>query len=149
MMRVFLEHLLFGPLGLATAGVPVRIDGVDRLIFGRLTNLLSDGDGHRQAWDWKGASSLKPCFKHFNVLRKGSSLAERKPGFVEIDCCDSALFRSWAAAAVFKAADAVAAARARVDAGDMPRRALAELEMAVGLNHNSHGMLMSPRLRFD
>jgi hypothetical protein len=40
------------------------------LLFARLTNLLSDGDGLRMAFDWKGASSLKPCFKHYNVFKK-------------------------------------------------------------------------------
>ena len=36
----------------------------------RLSNLLSDGDGFRSALDWRGGSSLKPCFIHDNVLKK-------------------------------------------------------------------------------
>ena len=70
MLRLFLERLLVGPCGFATVGVPLLIDGEHRLVFARLTNLLSDGDGHRQALGWKGASGLKPCFKHFNVFKK-------------------------------------------------------------------------------
>ena len=67
---LFLDRLLLGPAGCATAGCPVAVAGTDRLLFARVTNLLSDGDGLRQALDWKGASGLKPCFKHFNVLKK-------------------------------------------------------------------------------
>ena len=70
MLSVFLEHLLLGPSGLTSVGLPLLIAGVHRMVFGRLANLLSDGDGHRQALDWKGANGLKPCIKHVNVLKK-------------------------------------------------------------------------------
>ena len=69
-LRLFLDRLLLGPAGFATAGCPVPIAGTGRLLFARVTNLPSDGDGLRQALDWKGASGLKPCFKHYNVLKK-------------------------------------------------------------------------------
>jgi len=36
----------------------------------RLSILLTDGDGFRLAFDWRGGASLKPCFKHDNVLKK-------------------------------------------------------------------------------
>ena len=70
MLSVFLKHLLLGPSGLTSVGLPLLIAGVHRMVFGRLANLLSDGDGHRQALDWKGANGLKPCIKHVNVLKK-------------------------------------------------------------------------------
>ncbi len=60
MMRVFLERILFGESGLSTVGVFVLIGGQELILFAKLTNLLSDGDGRRMGWDWKGASSLKP-----------------------------------------------------------------------------------------
>jgi hypothetical protein len=69
-LRLFLERLLLGPNGLTTVGWPMVIGGVHHLLFARLTNVLSDGDGLKQAFDWKGASGLKPCFKHFNVFKK-------------------------------------------------------------------------------
>ncbi len=73
MLRVYLQRQLLGPCGLATSGVPVVLAGQPTLIFARLTNLLSDGDGLRMALDWKGHASLKPCFKHYNVFKKASS----------------------------------------------------------------------------
>ena len=85
-----MERILYGPSGMSTVGVPLLIGGQERILFAKLTNLLSDGDGHRMGWDWRGAASLKPCWKHFNVFRKDSGLAHRMPGYVEIDCSDPA-----------------------------------------------------------
>ena len=61
---------MVGPAGLLTVGLPLLIAGMHRLLFARLANMLSDGDGLRTGLDWKGASSLKPCFKHMNVIMK-------------------------------------------------------------------------------
>ena len=66
--KLFLRLMLMGPLGLSTSGIVVNIHGEDVLLCGRLCAILGDGDGH--AFDWKGASSLKPCLRHFNVYRK-------------------------------------------------------------------------------
>ena len=70
MLCAILEHLLLGPSGLTSVGLPLLIGGEHRMLFGRLANLLSDGDGHRQGLDWKGANGLKPCIKHVNVFKK-------------------------------------------------------------------------------
>ena len=147
MMRILLERVLFGQHGLSTVGVPVMIGGQHRLVFARLTNLLSDGDGHRMCWNWKGASSLKPCWKHFNVFKKGSDLAHRKPGFVEIDCTDCDRFRSWTAGQLYSTADVVATAAGKVAARTMSKADYDELEKSVGFNHTANGMLMSRLLR--
>jgi hypothetical protein len=74
MLSVYLQRQLLGPCGLATSGVPIVLAGQPTLIFARLTNLLSDGDGLRMALDWRGHASLKPCFKHYNVFKKDSWL---------------------------------------------------------------------------
>lgn len=71
-LRVFLERQLLGRNGLSTVGCPLSLGGENRLLYARLTNLLSDGDGLRQALDWKGAAGLKACFKHVNVFKKVS-----------------------------------------------------------------------------
>jgi hypothetical protein len=147
MLRLLLERMLSGQSGLSTVGVPARIGGQDRLLFAKLTNLLSDGDGHRMGWGWKGASSLKPRWKHFNVFNRNSGLAHRKTGFVEIDCTDPALHRSLSASQVYRAVDAVAAAAGKVAAGTMSKTDFEELEMSVGINDTGHGMLLSHTLR--
>lgn len=70
-LRAYLERQLLDTTdGLATAGCPLQIKGRTIVLYARLTNLLSDGDGLRQALDWRGASSLKPCIRHHNVFKK-------------------------------------------------------------------------------
>jgi hypothetical protein len=72
-LKRYLHKQLLGSGGLAGAGLPLLVNGQPMLLFARLTNLLSDGDGLRQALDWRGHGSLKPCFKHFNVFMKDLS----------------------------------------------------------------------------
>ena len=54
-------------------------------------------------------------------FKKDSGLAHRKPGYVEIDCTDPALLRSWSASQVYFAADAVAEAAGQYAAGVMSK----------------------------
>ena len=76
MLRVFLEHLFLGDLGLATVGLPLNLSQqAPVMLFAALTNILADGDGFRHAYDWRGASSLKPCLVHHNVVKKVRRLA--------------------------------------------------------------------------
>ena len=69
-LRLFLEHQLLGANGLSTSGVPLVLGDRAVMLFAKLTNLMSDGDGLRSALNWKGASGLKPSFKHHNVFMK-------------------------------------------------------------------------------
>lgn len=71
MLRLFLEDLFFGDLGLATVGLPLFLSSETPVfLFATLKNILADGDGFRQGYDWRGASSLKPCLVHHNVVKK-------------------------------------------------------------------------------
>ena len=147
MLRIVLDMLLLGPCGLQVAGIPLPIGGQHQLLFARLTNLLSDGDGLRMALDWKGASGLKPCFKHWNVFKLRSGLAHRKRGFVEIDCSNLASFRSWTSEHLYKVFDSVAVARAACLAGTMTKVMYEDLAMSTGLNANPRGLLSQSPLR--
>ena len=90
MFREYLQLHLIGPLGLSTAGVPLMLNGQPFLLYGKLKYLVGDGDGDgfRMAYDRRGANAMKPCFRHGNVLAKGSDIASRNPAFVEISCAD-------------------------------------------------------------
>ena len=70
MLAVFLRRHLLGADGLATEGCPLTVDGRDVLLYAKLTNLLSDGEGLMKALSWKGAAGVKPCCKHHNVYKK-------------------------------------------------------------------------------
>ena len=71
-LRKYLELHLFGPGGLATGGAAVTVAGRPVLLHACLWSVLADGEGHMKAWDWVGASGMKPCIEHFNVLKKDS-----------------------------------------------------------------------------
>jgi len=70
--RLILEHTFSSTIGLATSGLQLDLEDGPVLVFSCLSNLLSDGDGLRMVFDWKGASGLKPCLKHYNVFKKDS-----------------------------------------------------------------------------
>ena len=70
MLRVLVEDLFLGPLGISSAGFPLMLPSGATIFYATLASALADGDGLRQAYDWRGASSLKPCLLHLNVLRK-------------------------------------------------------------------------------
>ncbi len=74
-LKVYLQRQLAGPCGLSTSGVALELSGQPVMLFARFTNLLSDGDGLKQALDWRGHGSFKPCFKHFNVFKKDRQFA--------------------------------------------------------------------------
>jgi hypothetical protein len=151
MLTRLLGDLLVDGLGggLATSGVPLQLaaDGGIVMFYARLTNLLSDGDGHKLAYDWKGASSLRPCLRHVNVLKLQSGLAHRSPDHVEISCPDHTLMRPATKASIEVMADILVGAKSRVDAGTMSPSEFLEIEQATGLNFNAKGMLWNILLR--
>ena len=88
-MAWFLKRMLWGPHGLSSAGAVFTTAGRHYTFFAELANLISDADGHRLVLGWRGAGSFKPCPRHWNVWRKGSDLAGRIEGAVEITCADA------------------------------------------------------------
>lgn len=147
MLKHYLQLHLFGTHGLATAGVPLVINGRSYLLFAEIANLLTDGEGFQKALCWKGASSLKPCFLHDNIFKLNSDLAHRRPGFHEVDCDDPALFTKRSDEDLAIAWDLLAAAHARVVAGTMTKAAFARIEMMQGITYNPDGLLSDVALR--
>lgn len=146
MLARYLHCHLDGPQGLSTAGVPLQIRGATRVLFACLTNILSDGEGLQKALDWKGASSMKPCFLHSNVLKKDSDLAHRREGYVEITCHDCSRFYRRSSAELAGEVQALALAHERVEANRMTKTKFHGLQMVCGLNFNRHGLLADSQL---
>jgi hypothetical protein len=143
----YLLHQLFGPSGLSSSGVPLKIGDKVVLLFARVSNLLSDGEGLKKGLDWKGFAGLKPCLKHFNVFKKDSDLAGRREGYVEITCFDPSKFRSWSSQEFNQAVDLITAAGGRVEEGTMTQTRFNELEQMLGLNYNPFGLTSNLELR--
>ena len=72
MLRDLLKLALLSPTGMQIVGIPLQLKGDFVSIHCKVGLLLSDGDGLRLALQWMGSSSLHPCFRHWNVLKKGS-----------------------------------------------------------------------------
>ena len=49
--------------------------------------MLSDGDGHRVAFDWRGANALRPCLKHVNIVSAEKGIGANED-FEDITCRD-------------------------------------------------------------
>ena len=104
----FLERFCFGPTGFLAAGVPISLDGNTFLLYATLHVLMSDGDGLRKAFAWRGASSMRPCFKHDNCLKKDAGLLDMLPeGWYDITHCIASDFHVRSAADFCDCADKV------------------------------------------
>ena len=64
--------LMMGDLVLACGGIPIVAGDTQAVLHARLSIALSDGDGIRDALNWRGASSMKRCWFHDNVVKQGS-----------------------------------------------------------------------------
>ena len=138
------------PLGSGgeTSGVPLGSSGDQQcLLFARLAMLLSDGDGLRLGLEWMGQGCLKPCWRHLNVLKKGSDLAVSNPEYVEITCSDSTKFKSWEEQDFRGAIDLLVEAHGRHQRGELNATRLDDLQKVFGFRATADGLLASAKLR--
>lgn len=78
-LRQYLRLQLLSASGLLAGGVAVNLEYGPTLIYAKVACVLADGDGHMKSWDWKGASSLKPCLRHYNVYKKVGHMSNNVP----------------------------------------------------------------------
>lgn len=146
-LRTYLRLHLFGPNGLETAGLPIVIKGEMFLLKAKVVNMITDGDGWRLALDWKGAASMKPCFKHRNVLMKDSGLTHRREGFVETSCAEPDKFECATPDDIADNIGVVLLAHERMLNGEMTKARFEKMTMALGFNANRLGLLNDTLLR--
>ena len=147
MFRAYLNAHLLSATGISTAGLPLMLNGQPFMLFAKLSHMLADCDGHRLAFEWKGASGLKCCMRHWNVLKLDSDLAGRDPTFVEIDCSDPGRFRLSTASDIAEQADAILEMRRRLSSRPAPKVRLEKLEKVCGLGCAERGLLADFDLR--
>ena len=147
MLRAYLNAHLLSATGISTSGLPLMLNGQPFMLFAKLSHMLADCDGHRLAFEWKGASGLKCCMRHWNVLKLDSDLAGRDPTFVEIDCSDPGRFRLSTASDIAEQADAILEMRRRVSSRLAPKVRLEKLEKVCGLGCTERGLLADFNLR--
>ena len=138
-----------GPFGLSTAGLAMKIGSECFCLKAKIAAIIGDGEGLQTLCNWKGASSLKPCVSCFNLYRKGSDLAQRQPGFVEVDCSNKALFRRWTPESISTTIAVLNEARDRVKRSEIPLIRLQEMEKSFGFNATSHSIWCDVALGAD
>ena len=150
MLRAFLHLLLLDDgQGLQAAGHPLLLRGSTHMLFARVDLMMADGDGLRLALQWLGAGAVKPCFRHWNVLKRQSPLLDHDPRrlYVDTTCADPGRFQRWSTAELGTAADVCVAAQEKCEANEIPRARCTEIERGFGYRITSDGLLADRVLR--
>ena len=142
-----LHRTFYGRLGLSVVGVAFSHRGRHCIFYAKLSNILSDGDGLKLVTGWRGASGLRPCLVHSNILMKGSDLDNRQPGFVEISCTDPSLIRETTSSEFRFRCDLIAEAHSRFKAGRMTKGMYENICKSEGQNYVPGGLGFDSRIR--
>ena len=94
-----------------------------------------------------GSSSLHPCFRHWNVLKKGSGRTEHCDRYVEIDCHRATRFQTWTNAELVEAIDVGVDAEQKQALGQLSKSRLQEVQKHLGFRSTQDGLLADPILR--
>ena len=140
MLRDYFRVQLLGPNSIQFAGCPVVIGDMSLIIHAKLKVLMSDGDGIRIGFDWRGQSGLKPCFKHFNVWKIDSDMAGRQPGHVEITCGDATKFCAYTDADYYGSVDSAIEAKRMYNRRELTKGLFENWCKLCGLNCNEDGL---------
>jgi hypothetical protein len=133
--------------GPAKGGIPFTFHGEACVFHATVSDIVSDGDGHRQGLEWIGAGGLKPCLLHSNVWGKRSRMEDDEE--VLITSHEHEKFTLNDHQSLYENADLIIAARSRFEDGRLSAAAFKELKMVVGLNNTAQGLLADPELRVE
>ena len=139
-LSLILRKLFMGPEDLQTSGVVVMLNGRSNLIYAKLNWLMSDGDGIRMAYCWKGASGMRPCMVHRNVLKKGTTILASLPDHVDICCDDVTRFQPKESRHCVEGAAIVSEAHRRWTLREITKSLFQNIEIAEGLTFSALGL---------
>ena len=145
-LKHFCRRLLVGPASLLEGGAAFQHKGRALLVRASLSDLITDGDGHRQGLQWLGANAMRPCLVHGNVFKKNARLPD-DGRFREITEHDPLTFSSHSSRDFHQNVDLVLAALQQVEEGSLADGALGELRTATGLQCSRHGLMADLELR--
>ena len=143
LLRDLLRRMLLGRQSMVSVGIPLILHGEPFLLFARFDVFISDADGIRSSIDWRGAASLRPCYKCRNVWKKQYGRGRH----VDISCHDVSAFEPLDFDTLGGYIDLLLEASRRVDAGTFEVEQFKEMQQALGWNCNPHGWLADHQLR--
>lgn len=143
-MRTLLHMLLTEPLAVGLAGIPLTLHGAPFLLYGKVSAILTDLDGHRQTFDWNGTSSMRPCCVCRNLWRKGYGTG---PGQVTICCEDTTQFEPLTSGLLCDMLDLLAEGHRQRELGAITAKKLKDMTQAFGFHFNQHSWLCDGQLR--
>ena len=102
-----------------------------------------------KALQWSGHGSLRPDWRHANVFKKNSGMADGALGYVDITCSDPRKLRPWTQVQFLRTIDAVLADRRRLAAGarGWTKTRLKEVIKTAGFCPTPTGLLADVELR--
>ena len=146
-LRQYLRLHFLHPMSIQISGVSFTHDGTRYTIYAKLRCLLSDGEGLQQGLELVAYNGIRPCVRCCNVLMKGSGLAHRRRGFVEIGCADHKLFVEATPADFNNEVDQIVTAREEFARGDRSKASLDLLVKGMGLKVKATGLPADKDLR--
>ena len=146
-LKLVLRRMLVHELGPAKGGIPFSVHGEACIIYATVSDIISDGDGHKQGLEWIGAGGLKPCLLHSNVWSKRSRMDDASE--VLITCHEHDKFVPNDHGSLYESADVIIAARSRFEDGRLTSARFKDLIKVVGLNNTTEGLLADPELRVE
>ena len=135
--------------GLATMGLDLRLGESMKRIRSSKMFFIADGDAHKIAFEWKGASSLRCCLKCQNIWSLNSGVAELEEGQYEIDLIDASKFRPHTSKTLLGGAKVIFESRRQHADKRITLRKLKEIATAVGLTPTEFGIWKRPQLVTD
>ena len=87
------------------------------------------------------------CYRHWNVLMKGSGRAEHSDKYVEIGCPCSSKFKTWSNAQLLEAVDVCINAAQQCADGRIRQSRLEAIQRNLGFRSTTLGLLADPTLR--
>ena len=138
--------------------VGMHIDNVGdgpTVLFARNKNLIADMEATQDTLDLKGSSGLRNCIKCANCMKKGvlkdTAYPLPNPDGQLADVTSPTLeaFVPNTNEAIFENVDELQRLKALVQAKRMLKGNFQLAEMACGINHNPHGLLLDKELRAE
>jgi hypothetical protein len=145
MLRIFLRVLLLSDGGFGDlTGVPLLVQGRLLSIRANVRIIISDGDGIRQALDWRGYNSLTPCFRHWNCVSRSSGL--QGGGLFSITHTDHRDFQLASSTFIQERLRILVAASERHAIGAMTNAKFEQMQQAIGYHGHPRSVLMDKQL---